>query len=124
MTRTQSVPRRVWWIAYLAVGAVLTALYLFVPPFQGSGPLLNLMGLSSSVAIAIGVRIHRPRAQAAWMFLVLGQFLFFAGDLYTYSYPELTGADVPFPSFGDALYLMVYPALLIGLFMLIRRRNP
>jgi diguanylate cyclase (GGDEF)-like protein/PAS domain S-box-containing protein len=113
-----------WWMAYLAMGAVATALYLFVPPFQGSGPLLNGLGLASVIAMAIGIRMHHPRAQAAWMFMTLGQFLFWAGDLYTYSYPELTGADVPFPSFGDAIYLLVYPVLLIGLFMLIRRRNP
>jgi diguanylate cyclase (GGDEF)-like protein/PAS domain S-box-containing protein len=113
-----------WWMVYLAVSGVLTALYVFVPPFQGCGPLINALGLSSTVAIIVGIRMHRPRAQAAWTFMAIGQFLFFAGDLYTYSYPKLTGANVEFPSFGDAIYLTVYPALLVGLFLLIRRRNP
>jgi diguanylate cyclase (GGDEF)-like protein/PAS domain S-box-containing protein len=54
----------------------------------------------------------------------LGQFLFFAGDLYTYSYPKLFGADVPFPSVGDVIYLSVYPALMAGLIVLVRRRTP
>ncbi|MGN6380132.1 MAG: EAL domain-containing protein [Gaiellales bacterium] len=119
-----TLPRRFWWMAYLAVSTLLTALYVFVPPFQGSGPLINALGLSSTLAIVIGIRLHRPRAQAAWVFMAIGQFLFFAGDLYTYSYPKLTGANVEFPSFGDAIYLTVYPALLVGLFLLIRRRNP
>ena len=48
------------------------------------------------------------------MLFAVGQFLFFAGDLYTYSYPKLLGADVPFPSPGDAIYLLVYPALMGG----------
>ena len=31
---------------------------------------------------------------------------------------------LPFPSFGDGDYLTVYPALMAGLLMLVRRRNP
>jgi diguanylate cyclase (GGDEF)-like protein/PAS domain S-box-containing protein len=111
------------WGWYLAVGALLTVLYAVVPPFAGSGPLINLLGLSSSVAIVVGIKVHKPRATAAWWLFALGQFLFFCGDLYTYSYPRLFGADVPFPSFGDALYITVYPALMAGLILLARRRN-
>jgi diguanylate cyclase (GGDEF)-like protein/PAS domain S-box-containing protein len=112
------------WIAYLAVGGFLTAVYLFFPPLAGNGPLINLLGLSSSVAIAAGILIHKPRARAAWWLFVAGQFLFFAGDLYTYSYRILFGVDVGFPSLGDGLYLAVYPALMAGLFVLVKRRNP
>jgi diguanylate cyclase (GGDEF)-like protein/PAS domain S-box-containing protein len=112
------------WALYLAVGGLLTAAYLWFPPLMGSGPLINLLGLSSSIAIAVGIYLHRPKASAAWMLFIVGQFLFFAGDLYTYSYPKLFGADVEFPSFGDAIYLTVYPALVAGLFVLVRRRNP
>ena len=31
---------------------------------------------------------------------------------------------MPFSSFGDAVYLTVYPALMAGLLLLVRRRNP
>ena len=58
------------------------------------------------------------------MLFIIGLFLFFAGDLYTYSYPKLTGAEVEFPSIGDAIYLAVYPPLVAGLLVLVRRRNP
>jgi diguanylate cyclase (GGDEF)-like protein/PAS domain S-box-containing protein len=112
------------WAAYLACGGLLTAAYLWVPPLKGNGPLINLLGLSSSVALAVGIYLHRPQARGAWLLFILGQFLFFAGDLYTYSYPKLFGADVEFPSLGDAIYLMVYPALVAGLLVLVRRRNP
>ncbi len=122
------VARRGWranaWIWYIAVTGALTALYMFVPPFKGNGPLINALGLSGVVAIVVGIFLHRPKARGAWWLFVLGQFLFFAGDLYTYSYPKLFGADVEFPSAGDALYLTVYPALMGGLFLLVRRRNP
>jgi diguanylate cyclase (GGDEF)-like protein/PAS domain S-box-containing protein len=112
------------WVWYVAVGAVLTSAYVAFPPLVASGPLINLLGLSSSVAIGVGIWMHQPRARTAWLLFVLGQFLFFAGDLYTYSYPKLFGVDVEFPSFGDVLYLTVYPVLIAGLLLLVRRRNP
>ena len=112
------------WLIYLAAGLVFTAAYLWFPPLKGNGPLFNLLGLSSSVAVALGIYFHRPKAWAAWVLFIVGLFLFFAGDLYTYSYPKLTGAEVEFPSIGDAIYLAVYPPLVAGLLVLVRRRNP
>ena len=122
------LPRINWrgrlWILFLAAGGLLTAAYLWFPPLKASGPLINLLGLSSSVAIAVGIYLHRPKARAAWILFIVGNFLFFAGDLYTYSYPKLFGVEVEFPSLGDAIYLTVYPALVAGLLVLVRRRNP
>jgi diguanylate cyclase (GGDEF)-like protein/PAS domain S-box-containing protein len=107
------------WAWYLAVTGVLAALYLFVPPLKGAGPLINVLGFSGVVAIVVGIRIHRPKARAAWWLFVVGQLLFFSGDLYTYTYPNAS-----FPSIGDAFYLAVYPALMAGMLVLVRRRNP
>jgi diguanylate cyclase (GGDEF)-like protein/PAS domain S-box-containing protein len=112
------------WAVYLALGGLLTLAYVAVPPLKANGPLINLLGLSSSIAIAVGIYMHRPKARAAWLLFIVGQFLFFAGDLYTYSYPKVFGAEVEFPSLGDAIYLTVYPALVAGLLVLVRRRNP
>jgi diguanylate cyclase (GGDEF)-like protein/PAS domain S-box-containing protein len=112
------------WTLYLAIGFLLTVAYLAVPPLKGSGPLINLLGLSGPVAIAAGIYLHRPKARVAWLLFVIGTFLFFTGDLYTYSYPKLMGVEVEFPSIGDAVYLTVYPALVAGLLVLVRRRNP
>src|SRR5947209_6488735 len=119
-----SVLRRPAWVWYFAVGSLLTALYMFVPPLKGNGPLINVLGLSGVVAIVVGIRRNRPTARAAWWLFAAGQFLFFSGDIYTYSYRLLFGADVGFPSAGDGFYLAVYPVLMAGLFVLVRRRNP
>ena len=111
------------WAVYLAFGAVLCALYLWVPPFEGSGPLMNLIGLSPVLAILVGIRRHRPASKLPWLLLAAGSALFWLGDLYTYSYPHLLGAEVPFPSFGDALYVAMYPVMMAGLLLLVRRRS-
>src|SRR2546421_12780523 len=112
--------RRPAWAWSLAAGCGLRAVYLFFPPLKGNGPLINSLGLSGVVAIVVGIRMHKPRARAAWWLFAAGQFLFFSGDLYTYSYPKLLGVDVGFPSIGDGLYLAVYPVLMAGVFLLVR----
>src|SRR6476619_5811737 len=96
------------WQAVLAAGAAMLALYLFVPPFRGSGPVMNLLGLMPVVAILAGIRIYRPDYAAPWRWCAAGFLLFWLGDLYTYSYPHLLNQEVPFPSVGDAFYLAVY----------------
>ena len=120
--------RRNWrdhvWAWYLGTTGLLTAAYLFFPPLAGNGPLINFLGLSGVVAIVVGIAIHKPKARLAWWLFALGQFLFFSGDLYTYSYPKLFHTDVGFPSLGDALYLAVYPVLMAGMLLLVKRRNP
>jgi diguanylate cyclase (GGDEF)-like protein/PAS domain S-box-containing protein len=112
------------WEAYLAVGVLVTLLYWAVPPFKGSGPVINGLGLSGVVAVIFGVRRNRPATALPWWCFALGLGLFWLGDLYTYSYPKLLNKEVPFPSAGDGIYLTVYPALMAGLWMLVRRRNP
>jgi diguanylate cyclase (GGDEF)-like protein/PAS domain S-box-containing protein len=120
---TAAFDRRRLWASYLIFGAVVCVLYLWVPPLKGSGPVINLLGLYGVLGVVGGIRIHRPEARMAWWCFALGLALFWLGDIYTYSYPKLFGADVPFPSMGDAIYLAVYPALMIGLVVLVRRRN-
>ena len=106
------------WAWYMAAGALVTSLYVWVSPVAGNGRVMNALGLSSSVAIVLGIVFHQPRLRTAWVCFLVGQMLFFLGDVYTYS------PNVPFPSPGDALYLTVYPALMAGLVLLVRRRNP
>jgi diguanylate cyclase (GGDEF)-like protein/PAS domain S-box-containing protein len=111
-----------WWI-YLVVGACATALYVSVAPLKGSGPVMNLLGLSGVLAVVAGMRIHRPRRRSAWRWFVAGLALLWAGDVYTDGYARLTGVVVGFPSAGDAMHLCVYPGLMVGMVILVRSRN-
>jgi diguanylate cyclase (GGDEF)-like protein/PAS domain S-box-containing protein len=111
------------WAAYLALGALGCAAYLFLAPLKGSGPFMNLIGLTPVIAIFAGVRRYKPAAAQAWHLLAAGSALFWLGDLYTYSYPHLLHAEVPFPSLGDGLYILMYPVMMAGLLILVRRRS-
>jgi len=108
---------------FLAFGAFLTALYVLVPPVKGSPLVINGLGLYSLLAMIAGIRFYRPRARLAWWLFVLGMLLFWVGDVYTYSIRILFNVTVPFPSFGDAVYLTMYPVLMAGIMLLVRRRT-
>ena len=86
--------------------------------------LYNLIGISSPIAILVGVRIHKPARRAPWFLFALGQTLFIAGDVLAYNYETFFGTPLPYPAVSDALYLSVYPCLIGGLMMMIHRRNP
>jgi diguanylate cyclase (GGDEF)-like protein len=110
------------WSVYLALGLAGCAAYL-VGPLAGSGPLMSLLGLSPVIAIAAGIRRHRPAARGAWWLLAAGSALFWLGDLYTYCGAALLGTTVTFPSPGDIPYLAMYPVIMCGLLALVRRRS-
>jgi len=114
--------RHLWWV-FLAFGAFVTGLYVLVPPFKGSPLAINGLGLYGLLAVVAGIRIYRPAARVAWWLFVLGVFLFWVGDVYTYSIRILFNVVVPFPSWGDAVYLTMYPVLMVGIMLFVRRRN-
>jgi diguanylate cyclase (GGDEF)-like protein/PAS domain S-box-containing protein len=110
------------WIAYPAIVSVVAVLYLAGP--LNAGPVFNLLGASSAVAVALGARHYRPRGQLAWYLIALGQVLFVAGDVLAYNYERLFGHELPFPSIADPFYLAIYPCLTVGLLGLLRLRHP
>ena len=113
------------WQLYLLGGALGTFMYMVVDPFKGSGWLINALGMSSWIAVIVGIRRNRPGYALPWWLFGAGLCLFWLGDVYTYSYPQyILHQEVPFPSIGDAIYLTVYPVLMLGLLLVARRRNP
>ncbi len=122
--RLQWVGPRLWQ-AYLAFAAIGAFLYLVVNPLKGNALLFNALGLTSWIAVIVGIRRNRPRYALPWWLFAVGLCLYWMGDVYTYSYPTyVLHHEVPFPSIGDAIYLSVYVALMLGLLLLVHRRNP
>src|SRR4030067_1208076 len=98
--------------------------FLFAPGFR-QGWLFNLSSFASPAAIVLAIRVWRPAVQLPWCLFALGQTLFVVGDVITYNYATwFNGAELPFPSIGDVLYLSVYPPLIAGILLIVRRRNP
>ena len=111
------------WLLYLVTAEAALFAYLFVPGFR-QGFVFNLIALSSPIAIVQAVRMWKPTVKAPWYLFALGQTFFVAGDVITYNYEKFFGTALPFPSIGDVLYLSVYPCLIAGILLLVRRRSP
>ncbi len=130
--------KRAWYL-YPALAAVATTAYLAVrtgpaPDFTHPSWAFNLIGLSSPLFILLAVRIHKPDYRIPWFLFAAGQFLFICGDVVAYNYDRFHSllpsiftfqdGGMPFPSPADVLYLSVYPCLIAGLLLLLRRRSP
>ena len=113
----------VGWIVYLAAGAVALTIFLLVPGAR-VGPAFNLICLSAPVVIVFGVRLQSGRQRLVWYLVSLGLILFVAGDVITYNYQRFFGTEPPYPSIGDLFYLLVYPFLIAGILLMLRRRSP
>jgi len=109
------------WLVYPALAAAATAVYFVTghPSWQ-----YNLIGFSSPVAIVVATTVHKPKQRAPWYLFALGQALFIGGDVLAYNYDRFFHVPLPYPSVADALYLSVYPCLVLGLLLIIRRRTP
>jgi PAS domain S-box-containing protein len=115
--------RRKSWLIYLIAGNLVLAAFLVVPGMR-AGPVFNIIGLSGAIVILVALRLHRPEQRLPWFLVATGQILFVGGDIITYNYTRFFGTDPPFPSLGDLFYLSVYPFLVAGILLLVRRRSP
>jgi diguanylate cyclase (GGDEF)-like protein/PAS domain S-box-containing protein len=112
---------------YLAGMAVLTAAYVWGhflgPHWLNSGPVYNLIGASTVIALFVGARVNSEGRRLPWYLFAIGQALFVTGDALAYNYERIFGAALPFPSIADPFYLAFYPLLVAGMLLLIHERN-
>jgi diguanylate cyclase (GGDEF)-like protein/PAS domain S-box-containing protein len=81
------------------------------------------IGLSSTVGVALGVLVHKPRRCWPWVLLAAAVFTFGAGD-FTYNLlTDVFHLDNPFPSLADVFYLTMYPLVAAGMYGFIRSRT-
>ncbi len=81
---------------YLLAGAIATLVFLFVPGMRIGG-LLNLIALSSPIAILIALRMNHVEYKLPWLLIALGQLFFVTGDVITYNYERFFGTELPYP---------------------------
>jgi diguanylate cyclase (GGDEF)-like protein len=112
---------------YVCAGLIAIVGY-FLLPLAGVPPVFRVawyfvISASAAVAVAAGIRRHRPRVRAPWWCLVVGQALYAAADVVFYLCRQVLGIDA-FPYYDDVLYLASYPLLAIGLLLFVRARTP
>jgi len=108
-------------IGYLAVVGTLAVAYFAFPHHHLQ--LWTPLGLLSVLVSVVGIRRHRPAQMLAWYLLAAAQLSFVVGDTAYNVQTDVLHLDNPFPSFADLFYLLMYPLLAAGLFLLIRSRK-
>jgi diguanylate cyclase (GGDEF)-like protein/PAS domain S-box-containing protein len=109
------------WRGYLAVSVALAGAYLMIPR-SGSGRAWLFVGFSAAavVAVLVGLRVNRPGRPLAWGMLAVGQSVNVVANVTWYLYPSLAGFVPGFPSVSDALYLVGYSTVTVGLALFLR----
>ena len=111
------------WNGCLAVAAAAVAGYFLTPNDSWAQTVYaELVGLLATGAIVVGVGQYRPAAKAAWLWFAAGQLLNVLGTLAEAIIGRVLHLET-WPSAADALWLGLYPCLVVGLLLLIRRRS-
>jgi diguanylate cyclase (GGDEF)-like protein/PAS domain S-box-containing protein len=109
--------KRGLWI-YGAWTATLTVLYVLLPEY--GLPLLLAVMLTTTTAVAVGVRRNRPRRWLPWALIGGATFAFGTGSITAVVLSEVLHVTA-FPSWADGIFLGVFmPMLFFGLFGLTR----
>ena len=110
------------WLVYPVLAAIATALYYVV--YHHNSYVYNAIGASSPLVIVLAILVRKPKQKAPWILMALGMALFIGGDVLAYHYDVFFHTELPYPSVADLLYILVYPCLALGLYLMIRARNP
>jgi diguanylate cyclase (GGDEF)-like protein/PAS domain S-box-containing protein len=98
------------------MAALLCAYYVLDRPIT----VWAAIGLSSSIAVVVGVRRYRPRRSLPWLLMALALLLLTVGDTDYFAITHTLGQTIAFPSLPDVFYLATYPFLIAGLLLLPR----
>jgi diguanylate cyclase (GGDEF)-like protein len=111
------------WAYYAVFGVGAIALYFSVPS-DWKNLVQPILGLSAVLAMLLGVS-RQPRApRTPWLSMAFGTLLFVTGDTIWMIYENVLHKESPFPSVADVAYLAGYVPLIVGVFLLIRAREP
>ena len=108
---------------YTIVGLLAAFGYFFAPQGSGHHALYDLIGLSSVIAILVGVRRFKPALSLPWYMFAAGQLCFVLGDATRAYYEVIQGVESPFPGLADVSYLAAYPILIYGMAKLVTSRD-
>jgi diguanylate cyclase (GGDEF)-like protein len=112
---------------YLAGMAAVIGSYVWAPdqPWVQAAWQTGVGWLAAGFVL-IGYRRYRPPGGSAWLLFAAGAFLNSSGILVEQVLITLQGKEAAenFPTVSDAFWLGLYPCMVIGMFMINRRRSP
>ena len=115
--------KRLLLSAYLTVIVGMSGAYFTLSPTPTTKLVLyNGVGLLGLLGTIVGIRLQQPSARTPWILFALGQASFLTADLIYY-WLETHSETVPFPSVADAFYLLMYPLVIAGLAVKIRKNS-
>ena len=109
-------------VCYLVLAAGLTIAY-----FSSPGRTLLLwasLGLSSVLALVVGIRRYRPEQRLPWYLLAAAVTSFAAGDLVDNLLTSVLHQNNALLSAADVFHLAMYPLCAAALALFIRSRTP
>ncbi|MDP9441519.1 MAG: PAS domain S-box protein, partial [Actinomycetota bacterium] len=111
-------------LVYALASAAGTAVY-FLLPGGSLAQALVYVGLQGAmvVAIAVGIRVHRPPRPLFWKLMLAAEALGFVGYLLWYVYPLASEVELTFPGPYDPPFLVSYALLVAALGVLVRTRS-
>ncbi len=111
---------------YVLWMAALTGLFYALPrqhlvsPKIGQTVVWAAIGVSSTAAVLVGMRVHQTRHRIPWLLLAAALLAFTTGDVIYDVLTKFLGQKNPYPSVADIFYLAMYP--LMGASFLVFRR--
>src|SRR4029079_677634 len=110
-------------IAYLAIGAALSAAYFVVPASPNMQHVIyEAVGVSAVAAIWRGNLRHR--SGPAWTAMLIGIALWVGGDSFWNAYRWITGNEATVPCGADVFSLLASLPLLLAIALLVRGGRP
>ncbi|MGI5245244.1 putative bifunctional diguanylate cyclase/phosphodiesterase [Dactylosporangium sp. CA-139066] len=114
---------RRFWLVWLLVGGLCAAGYPLLPRSSYAANLgYEAVGLGAVIMVLLGVRRNRPQRRALWYWFAVGLGVSVLGDV-AYGIAFHQAGSVPFPSIADAFHLGAYPALVAGVWLLLRTQG-
>ena len=110
------------WLWYLLAGLGLVAAYYLLPDGLVRSSVYAAIGFSAAAAVLVGARIHGPSRTLPWQLMAVGLFLWAVADSVGAVLADVLQID-EFPSLADLFYLLGYPVVAVGIWLLIRGRT-
>jgi HPt (histidine-containing phosphotransfer) domain-containing protein/two-component sensor histidine kinase len=112
------------FVTYAALQAAVISTYFFIPTDSWAQLLIQMaVGWGGAGVVLVGVRKHRPPGPLIFILFAAGLFLNAGGILVAGLYTRILHLTPNAPALPDAFYLAIFPGLVAGMAMLIRRRS-